>query len=203
VLVRFQYQQRVFSLPDLPPQVRILDPSKTEKWSANQIGSEGAGHDLPLALTTVTLASQCPTHPPTRTVEVRPSPLGDCTPHSALPHCSVSVGVPKHSPRSPSHVRVLCRTPPRQLLEQELNEPHELHFLRLPLLQILDGLHPSNSVLSPKQPVSLRGIPLNSTVLAVLGDEHVLVLDLLPVPQVAEQELQLLHLLQESTSLHV
>ena len=35
-------------------------------------------------------------------------------------------------PKVPSHDLVLCLTPPLQLLEQELNCPHELHFLLLP-----------------------------------------------------------------------
>ena len=113
------------------------------------------------------------------------------------------VGVPKHSPRSPSQVLVLCLIPPEQVLEHELKELQELHFLRLPLLQILVEQHSSTSKLSPKQLLTLRGTPRKLTVLAVLGEEHVLVLDLFPFPQLAEQELQLLHLLQLSSSVNI
>ena len=148
----------------------------------------------------VTLESQSPTHPPTKTVDTLPSPTGLCIWHFDLPHNSVLVGVPKHSPRSPSHVRALCLIPPEQVLEQEENELQELHFFRLPLLHNLVDRHTVTSELSPTQVLTLRGTPLKTTLFAVLGDEQLLFLDLFPFPQVTEQELQLPHLLQLSSS---
>ena len=41
------------------------------------------------------------------------------------------------------------------------------------------------------------------TLLAVLGEEQVLVLDLVPFPQLTEQELQMLHLLQLFSSANI
>jgi hypothetical protein len=132
-----------------------------------------------------------------------PSPTGVCNPHSDLPHNSVSVGVPKHWPRSPSHVRNLCRIPPEQVLEQEVKELQELHFFRFPLLHILLEQHSFTSELSPTHVLTLRGTPRSITLFAVLGEEQVLLLDLFPFPQLAEQELQLLHLVQLSSSENV
>lgn len=181
----------------------ILEPSKTEKWSASQIGREGAGQTFPLPLTIVTFDSHSPTQPPTKTVETVPSPTGVCILHSARPHCSVSVGVPKHLPLSPSHLLVLCLIPPVQVLEQELKEPQELHFFLLPLLQSLGERQSSTSEFLPTQVTPLLGAPLSITVLATLGAEQLLCRDLVPAPQVAEQELQLPHLVQLSSSLQV
>lgn len=113
----------------------------------------------------------------------------------------MSVGVPKHSPRSPVQILVLFLIPPEQELEQELNAPQELHFLRLPLVQIVVELHSSVSTVSPAQVITLRGTPFNVTLLAaVFREEQLLLLDLFPFPQLAEQELQLLHLLHLSSS---
>lgn len=115
----------------------------------------------------------------------------------------MSVGVPKHWPRSPSHILNLCRIPPEQVLEQELKEPQELHFFRFPLLQICLERHSFTSELSPTHVLTLLGTPRSITLFAVLGAEQVLLLDLFPFPQLAEQELQLLHLVQLSSSLQV
>ena len=167
------------------------------------MGRDGAGQDFPLPLTIVTLESQFPTHPPTNTVDMLPSPTGFCILHSDLPHNSVLVGVPKHWPRSPSHVRILCRIPPEQVLEQELKELQELHFFLFPLLHILLERHSFSSELSPTHVLTLRGTPHSTTLFAVLGEDQVLLLDLFPSPQLAEQEVQLLHLVQLSSSANV
>ena len=45
--------------------------------------------------------------------------------------------VSRYLPKVPLHDLVLCLTPPSQLLEQELNCPHELHFLLLPGLLVV------------------------------------------------------------------
>ena len=46
--------------------------------------------------------------------------------HLALPHMSVSVGVPKHSPRSPTHPLLRCLTPPcRHWIRLQLHKSNE------------------------------------------------------------------------------
>ena len=148
----------------------------------------------------VTLDNHSPTHPPTNTVDILPSPAGFSSPQFLVPQSCVSVGEPKHSPRSPIHVLVRCLIPPLQVLEQELKELQLDHFFLLPLLHKTLDLHSSTCVVSPRQVLSLLGTTRKITVFAVFGEEQLLCLSLFPFPQLEEHELQDPHLLQLTSS---
>ena len=70
----------------------------------------------------------------------------------------MSVELPKHFPLSPWQVLALVLTPPRQELEQLVQELQELHFFWLPLAQSAGARQESVSSLDPGQspPAKLR-----------------------------------------------
>ena len=64
--------------------------------------------------------------------------------------------LPKHLPLSPSHLLDLVLTPPRQELEQEVQEVQLLHFFCLPLTQSAARQEPLSSLGPGQSPPASR-----------------------------------------------